>query len=313
MRSEYFLLKGSEKMNIVKLTFVRDDGRKFIIDGSDLGITELDGFGDVSNEITTQTWANQDGSFLMGQTLKETDRSFTAVVKSAKNNDIIREKVISFFNVKRRYKCIICYAGACRWQYCYLHKMAVDTKNIYKLLQIKATFLFINAYLLSMDDFGKDIANVIVGYPFPYVSTAAGRILPSYKEFAKSVNLFNEGEIDSPVKITITLEPTTGNSYPFVNINGNKVYIRVSPSQNTQKQIIIDRTTLPPTVTDGNGNNILSSVENVSDLVNLLIVKGDNYIEYGSYHLSGSNIVEDTELTNFMHVVLQYNQYYTLI
>ena len=71
-------------MNIVKLTFVRDDGRKFIIDGSDLGITELDGFGDVSNEITTQTWANQDGSFVMGQTLKETDRSFTAVVKSAK-------------------------------------------------------------------------------------------------------------------------------------------------------------------------------------------------------------------------------------
>jgi hypothetical protein len=191
--------------------------------------------------------------------------------------------------------------------------MSVDTKNIYKLLQIKATFLFINPYLLSMDDFGKDIANVVAGYPFPYVSTAAGRILPSYKEFAKSVNLFNEGEIDSPVKITITLEPTTENSYPFVNINGNKVYIRVSPSQNAQKQIIIDRTVLPPTVTDGDGNNILSAVENVSDLVNLLIVQGDNYIEYGSYHLSGSNIVEDTELTNSMHVVLQYNQYYALI
>lgn len=300
-------------MNIVKLTFVRDDDRKFIIDGSDLGITELDGFGDISNEITTQTWANQDGSFVMGQTLKETDRSFTAVVKSVKNNDIIRDKITNFFNSKRRYKCIICYAGQCRWQYCYLHKMSVDTKNIYKLLQIKATFLFINPYLLSMDDFGKDIANVVVGYPFPYVSTAAGRILPAYKEFAKSVNLFNEGEIDSPVKITITLEPSAENSYPFVNINGNKVYIRVSPSQNAQKQIIIDRTVLPPTVTDGDGNNILSTVENVSDLVNLMVTQGDNYIEYGSYHLSGSNIVEDTELTNFMHVVLQYNQYYALI
>jgi hypothetical protein len=306
-------LKGSEKMNEVKLTFVRDDDRKFIIDGNDLGLTELSGFGDVSNEISTQTWANQDGSFIMGQTLKETDRSFTAMVKSVKNNDIIRDKITSFFNAKRRYKCIICYAGQCRWQYCYLHKMSVDTKNIYKLLQIKATFLFINPYLLSMDDFGKDIANVVAGYPFPYVSTAAGRILPSYKEFAKSVNLFNEGEIDSPVKITITLEATTENSYPFVNINGNKVYIRVSPSQNAQKQIVIDRTVLPPTVTDGEGNNILSAVENVSDLVNLLIVKGDNYIEYGSYHLNGGNIVEDTELTNSMHVVLQYNQYYALI
>jgi hypothetical protein len=98
-----------------------------------------------------------------------------------------------------------------------------------------------------------------------------------------------------------------------VNINGNKVYIRVSPSQNAQKQIVIDRTVLPPTVTDGEGNNILSAVENVSDLVNLLIVKGDNYIEYGSYHLSGGNIVEDSDIPNFMHVVLQYNQYYALI
>jgi hypothetical protein len=306
-------LKGSEKVNEVKLTFVRDDKRKFVIDGIDLGITELDGFGDVSNEIATQTWANQDGSFIMGQTIKETDRSFTALVKSVKNNDIIRDKITNFFNAKRRYKCIICYAGQCRWQYCYLHKMSVGTENIYKLLQIKATFLFINPYLLSMDDFGKDIANVITGYPFPYVSTAAGRILPSYKEFAKSVNLFNEGEIDSPVKITITLEECSETSYPFVNINGNKVYIRVAPSQNAQKQIIIDRTVLPPTVTDGEGNNILSTVENVSNLVNLLIVKGDNYIEYGSYHLNGGNIVEDSEITNSMHVVLQYNQYYALI
>lgn len=301
-------------MNEVKLTFVRDDDRKFIIDGSDLGLTELFGFGDISNEITTQTWANQDGSFITGQTLKETDRGFTAVVKSVKNNDIVREKVANFFNAKRRYKCIICYASQCRWQYCYLHKISIDTKNIYKLLQIKATFLFVNPYLLSMDDFGKDIANVVVGYPFPYVSTtAAGRILPAYKEFAKSVNLFNEGEIDSPVKITITLETSAENSYPFVNINGNKVYIRVPPSQNAQKQIIIDRTVLPPTVTDGEGNNILAAVENVSNLINLLIVKGDNYIEYGSYHLNNGNIVEDSEITNSMHVILQYNQYYALI
>jgi len=306
-------LKGSEEVNEVKLTFVRDDKRKFVIDGIDLGITELDGFGDVSNEITTQTWANQDGSFIMGQTIKETDRSFTAVVKSVKNNDIIREKVTNFFNTHHRYKCIICYGGVCRWQYCYLHKMVVDTKNIYKLLQIKATFLFTNPYLLSMDDFGKDIANVVSGFPFPYVSTAAGRIVPSYREFATSVNLFNEGEIDSPVKVTITLEECSETSYPFVNINGNKVYIRVAPSQNAEKTIIIDRTSLPPTVTDGEGNNILSTVENVSNLVNLMIQKGDNYIEYGSYHLSSGNIVEDSDIPAFIHVVLQYNQYYALI
>ena len=296
----------------IKVKLVRSDGESFVFGDCSWGITNLDGFGDLSVDVVTSTFANTDGSYLMSETLKEVDRTVTACVRNVKNQDVQRELVKEFFRSKDTYKLYVTYGGKCVWQECILHKLQLSTDRYTKLYEIKFTMLFLNRYWLSLDNFGKDIANVVPGYNFPYISTEKGRIQPSCREFSTKLELFNTGEVDSPMKIVITLDKNSNSVYPWISVNGYKIWLRVS-SADKNKTIVIDRTSTPPTLIDESGNSLYYALENSSNLTQAVIRKGTNIIEYGAYKIVNYELVDVEDSPTWMHAVIEYNQYYTVI
>lgn len=284
--------------NRVIIRLVRDDKKEFVIDGGDWKIPSdgLDGFGSLDNDITMNSNAFGDGSASAGERLAHRDRTVKAIVRDSNKNAAMRQQALNFFKFKHNFKLYITYMGVTRWCEGSLHKLQVSEGNIYKAVSLQFTILSASPYYKSVDNFGKDIAEVLPMIGFPYINTSKGMPTGIYN-FEKEVNIYNDGDVDTFCKAVFTANGDVIN--PKLLINGK--FVRIITNMVKDDVVVMDFTTPRVTITK-NGVNIIGATDRTSDLSEMQLNIGDNVIGYSA---------DDGDSS--MEVSIYYNKLYALI
>lgn len=297
------------RSNAVEIYFKRSDGREFYINKGDtpdwkIPSKGLEGFGDFTNDISATANAIGDGDILNSCRVGKKDRTIKAISRNKNMNDVLRREACSFFSPKYDYEVYLTYMGLTRWFEGKLHKYKLPTANINKDMELTLTFMSMNPYLKSYDNFGKNIAEVEPLLAFPFIcpiSTAPDGIRKGLTggkfNFARMVTVENDGDIETYCKCVIEASAEVVN--PKIMINDG--YVRVLDTMQQNDVIEIDFTVAPPTVRK-NGVNYVGHCDRSSTFDEMVIPLGDNTISFDADNGS-----------NQMRVNVYYNKLYATI
>ncbi|MFI3172424.1 MAG: phage tail family protein [Eubacteriales bacterium] len=283
----------------VSFKIIRSDGATFTVDGTDWDILSdgLDGWGDVSNAITSITSAFGDGSLSTTHRVASKDRSFSAVTNNLWLSEILRRSATSFFRAKYTYDVYFTYMGETRWATGYLSKFECPTKNIYDYVEFTVVFYFESPFLKSVDDYGENIADTIPCIGFPYICPIGNPLPTSYYREASIVLIENDGDVETYCKAVFrssgeVLNPTLRVGEGYVTVNTTMVEGDV---------LIMDFTEKPPTI-ELNGESIVRYADKLSTFSQMGFKVGSNTIEYDAE--DGADLLE---------VCIYYNKLYETI
>lgn len=148
----------------------RDDGARFTFDQERWRIPSdgLEGFGGVEYEVSTQAFAQYDGSYLLAERIPERDRTITA--DAWFDPAQARTEATAFFIPRRGYTVHCRYMGRARFFTGRQYAFEVSTGNVWGRVQITWTCLALEPMWLSEDEKGFDIAEAQGRRGFPFVS-----------------------------------------------------------------------------------------------------------------------------------------------
>lgn len=280
----------------VKVRIVREDGQEFILDNTLWMIPSdgLDGWDYVTNTISYEEKAFGDGGILSSERVGIQDRTIKAYMNNKNLLSIIRDSCISFFGVKHTFKVYLTYQGRTRWCEGNLYKFSLPNKNIYRKLELQFTIRCMQPYLLSVDEFGEDIASVIPKFGFPFISRVGKGFIFSHYKFADEVELSNTGDVETYPKIVLLAKGEVKNPIVFKDDK----FIKIIDTLQKDDVIIIDLTSTPATVKK-NGVNIIGKTSRDSSFYDLKFDIGTNTIKFDA-----------DEGTNLLGVTIYYNQRY---
>ena len=280
---------------LVKL--VRSDGREFTINDNHWKIPSngLEGFGSFDNDISIVDNAIGDGGIITSYRVSQKDRTIRAISRNINLTEILRDEATAFFNPKMTYKVYLTYIGRTRWAEGRIEKFSLSTGNIYQPMELSVTFLFADPYLRSYEDFGKDIASIAPLAGFPYLCTVAQGSPTGVFNFASTVNLSNDGDVEAYCKVVITASGPVTN--PKIIINGH--YVRVLDEMVADDVIIMDFAANPPTVRK-NGTNYIGRCDRTSEFDQMGLSIGDSALQYDADYG-----------TNLLSVSVYYNKLYS--
>lgn len=282
----------------VKVEIIRDDGRKFLIDNTDWHIPSnngLQGFGVAENEVFKFENAIGNGDTIEEIRMGSKDRTIVFHnERPRKNNSILRDKVIEFFNPEKYYKIYVTYMGKTRWCEGIIYKMEVPTLNINWRMNISITFLCPDPYMKSYDDFGKDIASIIPMEGFPYLCEIdVGKTTGEFA-FNQFVVLNNDGYTRTKFKAVFKALGAVKNPKLVI---GN-YYVRVLTTLQENDVIEMDFTKAPPTI-KLNNKNCIGMCDKKSAFNKMYLDVGDTEVSFDA-----------DEGTNMVSVSIYYNKLY---
>lgn len=278
---------------MVTVKFIRDDNETFFIDNETWKIPSdgLEGFDYISPIITTQKKAYNDGSFYQSVMVSEKDRTITAVLLNRKLNKLMRERLRSFFGVKRVFDVFINYNGVERKFNGYLYAYKLPTKNIYDFLTLTVTILSTQPYLLSVDEFGQNIGQRYAKFGFPFPSIVNKGFVFSVLKYSQSAKLKNDGDIFTYPKIVIHANGEITN--PEVRLNDK--FIKYNDVLKLNDILTIDLTNDQAQVML-NEKNVIGKTDRRSSFTNFKIEIGNNDFSYDAQ--TGANLMDVTVYFN---------------
>lgn len=278
---------------MVTVKFVRDDNEIFFIDDKTWKIPSngLEGFDYINPLITTHKKAYNDGSFYQSISVGEKDRTITAVLLNRKLNKQMRERLRSFFGVKRVFDVFINYNGVERKFNGYLYTYKLPTKNIYDFLTLTVTILCPQPYLLSVDEFGQNIGQRYAKFGFPFPSIVNKGFVFSILKYSQSAKLKNDGDIFTYPKIVIHANGEITN--PEVRLNDK--FIKYNDVLKLNDILTIDLTNDQAQVIL-NGKNVIGKTDRKSSFTNFKIEIGNNDFSYDAQ--TGANLMDVTVYFN---------------
>ncbi|HIS39960.1 MAG TPA: hypothetical protein IAC12_03845 [Candidatus Aphodovivens avistercoris] len=174
-------------MSNLVIEIVRDDGLgdgnpSFIADGSRWGIPVggLENFGEVSYEVSTQEYAQYDGSSLMRERTPEQDRTMEFVARIPPEE--ARDEAMAFFIPHREYTVRCTAFGRTRHFKGRQLAFAVKLGGVNERTKATWTCLCTQPFWLSEGEHGYDIAEAQGMRFFPFVSLLPGIDLPGTAE-----------------------------------------------------------------------------------------------------------------------------------
>ena len=263
--------------------------------GEDIDITAVTGLESSELDISTSDNALVDGASVDGKKIKPRPIHIEASFKSNKNNPENRANVIKFFNPKYTGKALITNMGVSRnieyelegWTF-------ASVRNMDNKLKILVDLLCPDPYMLNVDNYGKNMANISALFAFPwrmlstrmtsgkldYPDKARGMLLGGmtmgYRTLYKEVVLANDGDVPTGVQIQFvaTRGPVTN---PKITNTGTGQYMRVNVAMQQGDILLID-TNDRHQVIALNGVNYYQHIDRKSEPFKLAV--GDNYLEY---------------------------------
>ena len=263
--------------------------------GEDIDITAVTGLESSELDISTSDNALVDGVSVDGKKIKPRPIHIEASFKSNKNNPENRANVIKFFNPKYTGKALITNMGVSRnieyelegWTF-------ASVRNMDNKLKILVDLLCPDPYMLNVDNYGKNMANISALFAFPwrmlstrmtsgkldYPDKARGMLLGGmtmgYRTLYKEVVLANDGDVPTGVQIQFvaTRGPVTN---PKITNTGTGQYMRVNVAMQQGDILLIDTNDRHQVITL-NGVNYYQHIDRKSEPFKLAV--GDNYLEY---------------------------------
>lgn len=262
--------------------------------GEDIDITLVTGLESSELDLSTSDNALVDGASVDGKKIKPRPIHIEASFRNNKNNPENRANVIKFFNPKYTGKALITNMGVSRnieyelegWTFASVHNM--DNK-----LKILVDLLCPDPYMLNVDNFGKNMANITALFNFPwrmlsvratdkldYPAEARGLMLGGmtmgYRTLSQEVVLANDGDV--PTGVQIQFVATRGSVLnPKITNTGTGQYMRVNVAMEQGDILLIDTNDRHQVITL-NGVNYYQHVDRRSEPFKLAV--GDNYLEY---------------------------------
>lgn len=248
----------------------------------------LSGFSDFSADLTTSENSSRDGGSIDHRRLPSKDRTLKIINVYPSENPVERKRFKSFFKYGEKYKVIASYMDSTRWSEGELYRCQLS-ENTQTDMPMRAilTFKFANPYWLSMDDFGKNIAQVSPGAGFPWISPISVGTAIGVFDFSHEVVLNNDG--DSPAYPRIVVRASGVVTNPVVKINDG--FVRYIETIRESDELDINFEANPPTVRL-NGQNVLGRCDRRSNFDDMILNVGENTISFdaddGSDELSVS-------------------------
>lgn len=282
----------------VLVRIVRSDGQEMTLnDGKKWRLPKdaLENFANLSYDVSSAEIPSYDGALVTSKRVSSVDRSIKAIAQFSERNAVLRAEAISFFNPKYTFDCHITYMGRTRWCSGEQIGFKCSEGNIYEPAEFEWTILCPRPYMLSEGNFGKDIADVVGKFGFPFMSflpVSDGSVpgfntgfVASVHEFAKTVYIDNDGDVESGMKVTIKAKDTVVN--PLVRVGD--AFIRIIKTITQGDVILLDASQRPPVV-KYNGKNAMHLVDRRSTVLEMVIPTGITAIEYdaddGDQHMS---------------------------
>lgn len=291
-------------MKEVALNIVRDDGQEFAIDNRRWMIPNdgLENWANLPHSVSVQENASYDGGTVTNRRITTVDRSVHAVLRDPGENERARLDAVMFFNPKHFFAAYLTYQGRTLWCEGAQAGFTCDTGNVYQPVEFDWTLMCPMPFLLSVDDFGKDVARIRGKFGFPVHSVIASTPTGVYKrgfiagayDFAGSVDIDNDGDLPTFPRVEVKADGAVVN--PKISI-GDK-FVRYVGSMTDGDSLLIDFTQRPPRV-EFNGANAINNVDRASTFTGFAIEVGDNEFTYTAD--SGENV---------MSVVLRYHKRY---
>lgn len=269
-------------MKKVEVRIIRDDKKEFTLDGVTWGIPSdgLIGFDTV--DVDSFNESSQVGSRHTGMKIKDKDRTVKGRILNPALNELQRRYVISFFNPLHTFKVYVTYQGNTRWCEGRQIGFQCPNKNVYEPIEFTWTILSNMPYMMSTENFGENIGELVPLFGFPYGSPmGVGFGMGAYK-FAKEVFIENNGDVDTLFQVTIT---ATGDVTNPKLIKGNK-YVRLIDTMVGGDAYVIDFVANPPTIKK-NGKNFMRKLDKTSALTDMALEVGGS--TFGFDADSGSN------------------------
>jgi len=263
--------------------------------GEDIDITAVTGLESSELDISTSDNALVDGASVDGKKIKPRPIHIEASFKSNKNNPENRANVIKFFNPKYTGKALITNMGVSRnieyelegWTF-------ASVRNMDNKLKILVDLLCPDPYMLNVDNYGKNMANISALFAFPwrmlgtrmtsgkldYPDKARGMLLGGmtmgYRTLYREVVLANDGDV--PTGVQIQFVATRGPvANPKITNTGTGQYMRVNVAMQQGDILLIDTNDRHQVITL-NGVNYYQHIDRKSEPFKLAV--GDNYLEY---------------------------------
>lgn len=260
------------------LTFIRDDLKRFTLGGrysdtASWGITKISGISDIEYEISTEKNAVGDGETVTSVRLPKRNIDITAKIKNGINNGIERSKVISFFTSNHDFTLYIERDGEVRWIECILQKVKCTDRVLKAPLQLELALICPDPFFNSKDNYGKNIASVKPGFGFPYISPIGDGFNVGVYNFAKKVEIENNGDVET--YFTIRIEAFGDVTNP--KIMKDDAYIRLIDTLVSGDSIDID---LVENTIRKNGVNCIGKVDRTSSFSDMVMDVGDNTISF---------------------------------
>lgn len=260
----------------------------------DIDITAVTGLESSEVEISTSDNALVDGASVDGKKIKPRPIHIEASFKSNRNNPENRAKVIQFFNPKYTGKALITNMGVSRNIEYELEGWTFGVvKNMDNKLKILVDLICPDPYMLNVDNFGKNMANITPLFAFPwmilprramnkldYPQEARGLMLGGmtmgYRTLHKEVVLTNDGDV--PTGVQIQFVATRGSvTNPKITNTGTGQYMRVNVEMQQGDILLIDTNDRHQVITL-NGVNYYQHIDRKSEPFKLAV--GDNTLEY---------------------------------
>jgi len=258
------------------IEFKKSDGSKLSAtskrhDDINLGILEVNGIDTLSNSLTIKDYANGDGAYLVAERVPKRDIELTLITRTIAT-DAYKKAFLSFFNVKDNFIINIVFDSYSRWINAKLAGLKMDlyARDYYK---IKMSFVCVDPFFNSADNFGKNIAAVVGNFGFPYMRKIDEQWSFSDFAFNKSVTVENNGDVETNMLIRLKFSGDVENP----KITNGTHYIRLIDNMVAGDEVVIDMEN--NTITK-NGVNCIRLVDRTSSFSGMKIKQGDNTIGY---------------------------------
>ncbi len=149
------------------------NGRRLVMGaGADIDITKISGLESSDIEVSTTDNALMDGASVDGKKIKPRSIHIEASFLSNANNPENRAQLIKFFNPKYTGKARITCMGTSRNISYELEGWSLTARsNMDQKLAFVVDLLCPDPYMLNVDNFGKNMANISALFAFPWKIT----------------------------------------------------------------------------------------------------------------------------------------------
>jgi len=261
----------------------------------EFGITKITGLEASELEVSNTENALVDGSTVDGKRIKKRPIHIEATLRDDKNNELNRQRIISFFNPKYTGKLTVNHSGTERnieyelegWNF-------VAKNNVYNQLAIVVDLMCPDPFMKNIDNFGKNMADYSKHIAFPWRVVKKKVIVPDpykgltlpgqitgYRTLRKEVFLPNDGHVPTGLQIEFiaTRGPVTNPKITLIRTSAGESgkFMRVKVAMEKGDVLLID-TNKRHQVIELNGGNVYQKIDRLSQPFEL--EKGDNYLEY---------------------------------